>query len=299
MNNECAGVNIPIKKRSGLPEKCVVKRFRGKKGRFRGNMMGKRVDFSARTVISPDSIMDVQEVGVPYSCARKLTFMERVNAVNIHELTEMVHRGHEPLNGAKSIIDEDDKKTFLEFHKNIKTIRLQLGWKVERYMRDGDTVLFNRQPSLRKKSIMAHTVRLMPGNTFRLNVCCCAPYNADFDGDEMNLHFLQNAAAVTEAKLLCSVESQLLNAQNSKPNPVGTRPNPTNTTQPPSIIKFVEKNIWFRNLVFSISFPESQNEPKTKTEDQRGEQNPLGNLDRAVGSVHLFGGSGQCHSVLR
>ena len=205
------------KKRSGLPEKSITSRFRGKKGRFRGNMMGKRVDFSSRTVISPDCNMDVDEVGVPYQCAMKLTFMEYVNALNLTELTKMVHRGHLVGNGAKSIIRGDGRQVQLEYHKNIGTIRLQLGWQVERYMRNGDVVLFNRQPSLRKKSIMAHRVRLMHGKTFRLNLCCAGPYNADFDGDEMNLHFLQSMAAVIEAKTLASVESQLLNAQNNKP----------------------------------------------------------------------------------
>ena len=217
MNNEYAGANIQVKKRSGLPEKCIVKRFRGKKGRFRGNMMGKRVDFSSRTVISPDCNMDVDEIGVPYECARKLTFMETVNSLNLKQLTEMVRKGHTSLHGAKSVIDSNGEKTHLEFCKDVTNIRLQLGWQVERYMKNGDTVLFNRQPSLRKKSIMAHKVRLMPGKTFRLNLSCTGPYNGDFDGDEMNLHCLQNTAAVIEAKMLASVESQLLNAQNNKP----------------------------------------------------------------------------------
>lgn len=139
--------------------------------------MGKRVDFSSRTVISPDCNMDVDEVGVPYQCAYSLTFMEHVNAINIHELTKRVHLGHTTLQGAKSIVDHEGKRTYLEFSKNVTNIRLQLGWKVERYMKDGDTVLFNRQPSLRKKSIMAHKVKLMPGKTFRLNLCCAGPYN--------------------------------------------------------------------------------------------------------------------------
>ena len=217
MNNECAGTNIQVKKRSGLPEKCIVKRFRGKKGRFRGNMMGKRVDFSSRTVISPDCNIDVNEIGVPYECAMKLTYMETVNSMNLKLLTDMVRRGHKVLNGAKSVINSTGEKTHLEFCKDVMNIRLQLGWQVERYMKNGDTVLFNRQPSLRKKSIMAHNVKLMPGKTFRLNLSCTGPYNADFDGDEMNLHCLQNIAAVVEAKLLASVESQLLNAQNNKP----------------------------------------------------------------------------------
>jgi DNA-directed RNA polymerase II subunit RPB1 len=217
INNECSGVKIPLKKRSGLPEKCVVQRWRGKKGRVRGNLMGKRVDFSARTVISPDCVMDVDEIGIPFAIARKLTFRETVNSLNIHELTEKVQRGHLPLNGAKSVIESTGKQTQLEFCKNLQSIRLQLGWQVERYMKNGDYVLFNRQPSLRKKSIMAHKVRLMPGKTFRLNLSCTGPYNGDFDGDEMNAHFLQDYAATAEARELMAVEKQILNAQNNKP----------------------------------------------------------------------------------
>jgi len=217
MNNESAGAKMPTKKRSGFPEKCVVKRLKGKKGRFRGNLMGKRVDFSARTVIGPDTYMDVGELGIPERAALKLTYPEVVTAFNIELLRKRVRKGHGVLQGAKSIVKSNGQRISLEMCKKSSVIRLQLGWTVERYMQNGDYVLFNRQPSLRKKSIMAHKVRIMPGRTFRLNLSCTGPYNGDFDGDEMNVHVLQNVQAVTEAKLLMSVESQLLNAQNNKP----------------------------------------------------------------------------------
>ena len=184
MNNECAGIKSPIKKRSGNPEKCIVKRLKGKKGRVRGNLMGKRVNFSARSVISPGCSIDVDEVGVPLQIAKKLTFTETVNTLNFQLLTDRVRYGHASLRGAKSITDLGGVNQSLEFCKNRNSIRLQLGWKVERYLQTGDVLLLNRQPSLRKKSIMAHKVRLMPGKTFRLNLSCTEPYNADFDGNK-------------------------------------------------------------------------------------------------------------------
>jgi DNA-directed RNA polymerase beta' subunit len=158
--------------------KCLVERLKGKKGRFRGNLMGKRVNFSSRTVISPDTQLDVDEIGIPFECAKILTFKEKVTAYNINELTARVHRGHRPLDGAYAYVTNTGKRIRLEFCKDIANIRLWIGWTVERYLQDGDVVLFNRQPSLRKKSIMAHRVRLMPGRTFRLNLCCTTPYNA-------------------------------------------------------------------------------------------------------------------------
>ena len=217
MNNETAGAKLPSKKRSGQPEKCVVKRLKGKRGRFRGNLMGKRVDFTARTVISPDCVMDVDEIGIPMAAALKLTFVEVVNRLNIAQLQQRVFAGAGVIHGAKSITKDNGQAVSLEMCQHRDNIRLQIGWSVERYMQNGDTVLFNRQPSLRKKSMMAHTVKLMPGNTFRLNLCCTGPYNGDFDGDEMNLHMLQRLDAVVEAKQLMSVSNSLLNAQSNKP----------------------------------------------------------------------------------
>lgn len=149
INSDCSGIRVPVKKRSGMPEKCIVKRFKGKRGRVRGNLQGKRVDFSARSVISPDPQMSVDEIGIPRTTALKLTFKEKVTTFNVHKLTEMVRLGPDRLDGAKSIIDLTKRRRMLHFCNNKHRIRLHLGWEVERYMRDGDWVLFNRQPSLR------------------------------------------------------------------------------------------------------------------------------------------------------
>jgi DNA-directed RNA polymerase II subunit RPB1 len=176
------GSKTLLKKRSGMPGKCVMKRINGKKGRMRGNLMGKRVDFSARTVISPDAIMNLHEIGVPEEVALKLTFQETVNSINMHSLLKRVQNGAKRLDGAHSYTTSEGKQIFLEGCPNPKQVRLQLGWKVERYMQNGDPVIFNRQPTLRKKSMMCHLAKIMPGKTFRLNLSCTGPYNGDFDG---------------------------------------------------------------------------------------------------------------------
>jgi DNA-directed RNA polymerase II subunit RPB1 len=179
--------------------------------------MGKRVDFSGRAVITPAPELDVDQVGVPEALAKTLTFEEPVHANNINKLTLRVRRGHLPIDGARSVVTSAGKRIMLSLAKNVPTFRLQLGWKVERYMKDGDFVLFNRQPSLRKKSMMAHRAKLMPGRSFRLNLSCTESYNADFDGDEMNMHMPQTYEARAEAQYLMSVKDQMLNGQNCKP----------------------------------------------------------------------------------
>jgi len=206
-----------LKKRSGQVEKSITSRLKGKKGRFRGSLMGKRVDYSSRTVISPLIGGDIDQVGVPQSIAQILTIPERVAAYNYDSLSARVHRGHKHPQGAKCFIKHDGTVIFLELITNPRIVRLEMGWIVERYLQNEDRVMLNRQPTLRKKSIMAHRVMIHSGKTFQLNLDCASPYNADFDGDEMSLHPCRNLDVASEAQTLMSVESQLLNAQNSKP----------------------------------------------------------------------------------
>jgi len=218
MNNESSGSKVPQKKkRSGQPEKCLIRRLKGKKGRFRGNLMGKRVNQCARGVVSPDPNIRLGDVGVPEAIALKLTFPETVTVHNIKELQAKVLIGANRLGGARSVTNRRGVTYGLDIHPDRSKIRLQLGWVVERYMQEFDYVLFNRQPSLRKKSVMAHRVRIMDGRTLRLHPCCTSPYNADFDGDEMNLHFPQTPEAMAEARALMRVSLQIMNAQNNKP----------------------------------------------------------------------------------
>ena len=155
--------------------------------------MGKRVDFSARSVITPDPNIDIDELGVPIKIAMNLTFPEIVNEYNIDELYRLVYNGNDTYPGAKYIRKNEGNGYRTIRLKNLKkeNIVLKYGDIVDRHLRNGDYVLFNRQPSLHKMSMMAHKVRVMQYETFRLNVCCTPSYNADYDGDEMNMHVPQ------------------------------------------------------------------------------------------------------------
>ena len=202
----------PARHRSGRSLKSLVERVQGKQGRFRENLIGKRVNFSARTVISPDPNIGINEVGVPYVIAKKLTIPEKVNDRNFEEMKERIENGPDthpganyvyPPSGKRKRITDENKEELLE------QIEADAGWKVERQLTDGDTVLFNRQPSLHRMSIMAHEVKVLPYRTFRLNLNVCAPYNADFDGDEMNLHVPQTEEARAEAQELMKVQEHV------------------------------------------------------------------------------------------
>jgi DNA-directed RNA polymerase subunit A' len=209
-NNEVAGVP-PARHRSGRPLKTLTQRLKGKEGRFRSNLSGKRVNFSARTVISPDPNISINEVGVPEVVARELTIPVRVTPQNLEYVKELVRRGSKEYPGANYVERPDGSRVSLSIKKIDEIIeKIEPGWKVHRHLRDGDIVLFNRQPSLHRMSIMAHEVRVMPYKTFRLNLCVCPPYNADFDGDEMNLHAIQGEEARAEARVLMRVQEQIL-----------------------------------------------------------------------------------------
>jgi len=210
-NNEASGIP-PARHRSGRALKTLSQRLKGKEGRFRSNLSGKRVDFSARTVISPDPNLDINEVGVPKDVAMRLSVPEKVTAWNIDELKKLVVNGPEQYPGALYIIRPDGKRIRLEFVVDREKIAeaVELGFIVERHLKNGDIAIFNRQPSLHRMSIMAHYVRVLPYKTFRLHLCVCPPYNADFDGDEMNLHVPQSEEARTEALLLMQVQDQIL-----------------------------------------------------------------------------------------
>ena len=194
----------------GKPTRGFVQRLKGKQGRFRGNLSGKRVDFSGRTVISPNPILGIEEVGVPRLMALTLTFPEQVTKTNIEDLRERVKRGAAMHPGANFVVFPNGDKTFLKYGDRNRISRdLKIGDIVERHLDNGDIVLFNRQPSLHRMSIMSHRVRVLEGRTLRFNECVCAPYNADFDGDEMNIHVPQTEEARAEAQELLGVCNNL------------------------------------------------------------------------------------------
>ncbi len=208
INNEVSGIP-PARHRSGRPLKTLAQRLKGKEGRFRGSLSGKRVNFSARTVISPDPCISINEVGVPKEIAEELTVPIHVTERNIEEAREYILRTEHPK--ANYVIRPDGRRIrVMDTNRHELAEKIEPGWIVERQLKDGDIVLFNRQPSLHRMSIMAHYVRVLPGKTFRLNPAVCPPYNADFDGDEMNLHVPQSLEAQAEAKILMAVQQHIL-----------------------------------------------------------------------------------------
>ncbi|KAH9075609.1 beta and beta-prime subunits of DNA dependent RNA-polymerase [Lactarius deliciosus] len=215
MDNDIAGIPQALQK-SGRPVKAIRARLKGKEGRLRGNLMGKRVDFSARTVITGDPNLELDEVGVPRSIAMNLTFPERVTPYNISYLQELVRRGPNAYPGARYVVRDTGDRIDLRRNKQTDAF-LQYGWIVERHLKDGDFVLFNRQPSLHKMSMMSHRVRLMPYSTFRLNLSVTPPYNADFDGDEMNMHIPQSEETRAELSQIAWVPRQIISPQANKP----------------------------------------------------------------------------------
>eukprot|EP01053_Blabericola_migrator_P008140 Blabericola_migrator_1__8139@NODE_41_length_17267_cov_152_291279_g37_i0_p1_GENE_NODE_41_length_17267_cov_152_291279_g37_i0NODE_41_length_17267_cov_152_291279_g37_i0_p1_ORF_typecomplete_len1691_score330_99RNA_pol_Rpb1_5/PF04998_17/9e124RNA_pol_Rpb1_2/PF00623_20/2_3e69RNA_pol_Rpb1_1/PF04997_12/7_4e68RNA_pol_Rpb1_3/PF04983_18/7_9e03RNA_pol_Rpb1_3/PF04983_18/3_4e29RNA_pol_Rpb1_3/PF04983_18/1_3e03RNA_pol_Rpb1_4/PF05000_17/3_4e25_NODE_41_length_17267_cov_152_291279_g37_i024127484 len=197
----------------------VAQRLKGKEGRFRCNLSGKRVDFSGRTVISPDPNCPIPCVVVPMWSARRLTFPERCQVYNIDRLRECVLNGPDEWPGALSVVRKADGfKSSLKFvNRRQAAANLQIGDLVERHLWNDDVVLFNRQPSLHRMSIMAHRARVMPWRTLRFNECVCSPYNADFDGDEMNCHLPQTQEARAEALMLMGVVPNLTTPKNGEP----------------------------------------------------------------------------------
>ena len=216
MDNDIAGQPRALQK-SGRPVKAIRARLKGKEGRLRGNLMGKRVDFSARTVITGDANLSLDEVGVPRSIARTLTYPETVTPWNISKLHQLVENGPNEHPGAKYVIRSDGTRIDLRHHRRAAQISLEYGWKVERHLMDGDFIIFNRQPSLHKESMMGHRVKVMPYSTFRLNLSVTSPYNADFDGDEMNLHVPQTEETRAEVKELCLVPNNIVSPQKNGP----------------------------------------------------------------------------------
>jgi DNA-directed RNA polymerase subunit A' len=220
LDNQTSGIP-PARHRSGRPLKTLAQRLKGKEGRFRSNLSGKRVNFSARTVISPDPNLSINEIGVPVEIARELTIPVRVTTQNLEWCKQLIihtAQGEKPDDDYRPHVNyvkryrEGIEQRMKVTEKNADEIaeKLELGFIIERQLMDGDIALFNRQPSLHRMSMMAHRVKVMPNRSFRFNLSVCPPYNADFDGDEMNLHLLQGEEAKAEAEILMKVQENLM-----------------------------------------------------------------------------------------
>eukprot|EP00727_Mastigamoeba_balamuthi_P013257 m51a1_g8554 putative dna-directed rna polymerase ii subunit rpb1 (1811) ;mRNA; r:140398-146391 len=201
----------------GRPLKTISQRLKGKEGRLRGNLMGKRVDFSGRTVITPDPNLMLDQVGIPRSVAMNLTVPEVVTPLNAARLRELIVRGPLEYPGAKTIIRPGGQDTDLRYASRRSELTLDYGFKVERHLQDGDVVVFNRQPSLHKMSMMGHRVKVMPYSSFRLNLSVTTPYNADFDGDEMNMHVPQSMETRAEVAEIMLVPRQIITPAANRP----------------------------------------------------------------------------------
>lgn len=208
--------------KSEKPYKTIIERLKGKTGRIRKNLMGKRVNMTGRSVITPDPSLDIDEVGIPIQIAKNLTFMEIVNELNIAEMTKLVRKGDNYL-GAKAYARKDEvekgqRKMLSHISESDREkIMLNIGDVVYRHIRDGDWAIINRQPTLHKISIMAHRIRVLSGRTLRINVNITEPYNADFDGDEMNIYIPQSYESIAELKYIIAVPNHIINTQNSTP----------------------------------------------------------------------------------
>jgi len=185
MDNEIPGVPQNAQRSSFRALKAITQRLKGKEGRLRNNIMGKRVDYSARTVISVDPNINIDEYGVPQKIAMNLTFPEIVTRFNIKKMRVVVKNGPKNYPGAKTVTKTSDgnQMNISLKHVDVQQVadNLQIGDIVHRHLIDGDICLFNRQPTLHRMSMMSHKIKILPFSTFRLNVTVCKPYNADFD----------------------------------------------------------------------------------------------------------------------
>ena len=215
VDNKIPGV-AAVAQRSGRPLKAIKERLNGKTGRVRGNLMGKRVDFSARSVITPDPNLSINELGIPLKIAKNLTKPIVVNEKNKDYLKQLIINGPDVYPGAK-IYEKKNGDCISLRYVDKESINLEEGDIVHRHILNGDSVLFNRQPTLHKMSMMCHTAHIMyKGDTFRMNVADTKPYNADFDGDEMNLHMPQDEESEIELKILAAVKNNIISPANNK-----------------------------------------------------------------------------------
>lgn len=224
-DNESVSLPRSEFKTGGRPVKSVSDRIKGKAGRVRSNLMGKRVDFSGRSVITSDPNINIDELGIPLKVAKILTIPEEVTPKNIKYLTELVQLGPKKYPGANFVyrtINMDGKiqNRLIDLRYRRKGLKLNYGDTVERHIVNGDYVLFNRQPTLHKVSMMGHKIHVINKeniNTFRMNVAVTSPYNADFDGDEMNIFVPQSIQARNELEMIANVKLQIISAKDSSP----------------------------------------------------------------------------------
>ena len=217
-NNEEVSLPVSQQKTGGRPIKSITERISGKTGRIRQNLNGKRVEGSGRAVITSDPSIGIDEVGIPLKIAMSIPFPETVTPENYEKLSVLVKNGRDVYPGINKIIKKNGVSYDIRYRN--RPIKLQYGDIVERHLVDGDYVLFNRQPSLHKLSMMGHRVKVSLNDkftTFRMNPSVCKPYNADFDGDEMNVFVPQTIQSVVELSMLANVTNLIISPRNTEP----------------------------------------------------------------------------------
>jgi DNA-directed RNA polymerase III subunit RPC1 len=216
INSDTKGLNKNLI--GSRPIRDLARRLEGKGGRFRGNLSGKRTDFSGRTVISPDPNLKIDQVGVPMLVAKTMTYPQKVFSKNIDFMKRLILNGPDVHPGANYVESSNGTKVVLQYTSRKKVAdELKIGDIVERHLMDDDIILFNRQPSLHRLSIMAFRAKVLPWRTLRFNECVCTPFNADFDGDEMNIHLPQTEEARCEALYLMGVKENLITPKSAEP----------------------------------------------------------------------------------
>ncbi|KAL8556183.1 hypothetical protein ACS0TY_003828 [Phlomoides rotata] len=213
--------------KDGFPGLCQI--VEKKEGIIRQCVMGKRVNFAGRSVISPDPYLAVNEIGIPLDIALKLTYPERVTPCNAAKLRDAVINGPEVHPGATTYVDSGvtvklplSRKMRVAISRNLPSSRgvdaqsvknneFKETKTVNRHMQTGDIMLGNRQPTLHKPSVMAMRVRVLKGEkTLRMHYANCSSFNADFDGDEMNVHFPQDEVSRAEAYNIVNANEQYI-----------------------------------------------------------------------------------------
>ncbi len=211
-NNQSPGI-APAKHRAGRPLRTLLERLSGKEGRFRYNLSGKRVNFAGRSVIVPDPSLSLNEVGIPAELAKIITVPYHVTEWNVDEAKKLI------LDGKVAYIKRPDgvRRKITDTNREEAAEEVAPGYVLEKYVTDGDITLFNRQPSLHSVSMMAHEARVLPGKVLRIQPLVCPPYNADFDGDEMNFHLPQIPEAQAEARELMRPQEHIISVRHGSP----------------------------------------------------------------------------------
>lgn len=187
----------------------IKQRITKKEGLIRYNIMGKRVNFCGRSVLGPDSTLKFGEVAIPAAMAEKLTVPEMVHEKNLDYIRDLWNKRqitHFQFteSGERFRADKNYERII-----DGKVLEPYIGFVVERFIRDGDVVLVNRQPTLYKYSMIGNFIKIVPRKTIGLHMTETKMRQADFDGDEANIHVIQGIDARVETATFANVQANI------------------------------------------------------------------------------------------